>query len=82
MTERSDLPTEPSGAVSRRRVRAPQVPIGLRPAPSDDELETNILERWQGLGATHLAVATHNAGPTDVDGHLARITEYLAAVRG
>ena len=30
---------------------------------------------------THLAVATHNAGPTDVDGHLARIREYMAAVR-
>ncbi|HEY3485885.1 MAG TPA: LLM class F420-dependent oxidoreductase, partial [Ilumatobacteraceae bacterium] len=30
-------------------------------------------ERWRELGATHLAIATHNAGPTDVDGHLARI---------
>lgn len=37
-------------------------------------------ERWAGLGATHLAVATHNAGPTDVDGHLARIAEYQAAI--
>lgn len=37
-------------------------------------------ERWQALGATHLAVATHNAGDTDVDGHLARVREYLAAV--
>jgi probable F420-dependent oxidoreductase len=43
-------------------------------------------ERWQGhatkwrdIGATHLAVATHNAGPTDVDGHLARIAEYRDA---
>lgn len=51
MTERSDVPpAESSGALSRRRGRSPQVPIGLRPAPSDDELETNILERWQGLG--------------------------------
>ena len=25
-------------------------------------------------------VATHNAGPTDVAGHLKRIEEYLAAV--
>ena len=33
------------------------------------------------LGATHLAIATHNAGPTDVDGHLARVAEYLDAVR-
>jgi probable F420-dependent oxidoreductase len=37
-------------------------------------------ERWRDIGATHLAVATHNAGPTDVDGHLARITEYRDAV--
>jgi probable F420-dependent oxidoreductase len=37
-------------------------------------------EKWAALGATHLAIATHNAGPTDVDGHLARIGEYLAAV--
>jgi alkanesulfonate monooxygenase SsuD/methylene tetrahydromethanopterin reductase-like flavin-dependent oxidoreductase (luciferase family) len=36
--------------------------------------------RWAELGATHLAIATHNAGPTDVDGHLNRIGEYLAAV--
>ena len=27
-------------------------------------------ERWRDLGATHLAIATHNAGPTDADGHL------------
>ena len=38
-------------------------------------------EKWQALGATHLAIATHNAGETDVDGHLGRIEEYLAAVR-
>ncbi|MGI9615844.1 MAG: LLM class F420-dependent oxidoreductase [Acidimicrobiales bacterium] len=37
-------------------------------------------ERWRDIGATHMAVATHNAGPTDVDGHLARIAEYQAAV--
>lgn len=36
--------------------------------------------RWAELGATHLAIATHNAGPTDVDGHLARIAEYRSAV--
>jgi len=35
---------------------------------------------WRDLGATHLAISTHNAGPTDVDGHLARIAEYRAAV--
>ena len=36
--------------------------------------------RWRELGATHLAIATHNAGPTDVDGHLARVAEYMAAL--
>lgn len=37
-------------------------------------------EKWAALGATHLAIATYNAGATDIDGHLARIAEYLAAV--
>ncbi len=37
-------------------------------------------EGWRSLGATHLAIATHNAGPTNVDGHLARIAEYQAAL--
>lgn len=35
---------------------------------------------WQQMGCTHLAIATHNAGATDVDGHLARISEYQAAL--
>lgn len=35
---------------------------------------------WRDLGATHLAISTHNAGDTDVDGHLARIVEYRDAV--
>src|SRR5690606_281106 len=39
-------------------------------------------QRWKDLGATHLAVATHRAGETDVDGHLARIAEYRDAVAG
>jgi probable F420-dependent oxidoreductase len=39
-------------------------------------------ERWRDLGATHLAIATHNAGDADVDGHLARIAEYREAVAG
>jgi probable F420-dependent oxidoreductase len=38
--------------------------------------------KWDELGATHLAIATHNAGPTDVDGHLDRVRQYLAAVSG
>ena len=37
-------------------------------------------ERWEALGATHLALATHRAGDTDVDGHLARIAEYRDAL--
>lgn len=39
-----------SGTVVRRRGGAPSIPIGFRPAPSDDELETSVLERWQGWG--------------------------------
>ncbi len=38
-------------------------------------------DRWRELGATHLAIATHRAGPTDADGHLSRVAEYLDAVR-
>ena len=37
--------------------------------------------KWRDLGATHLAIATHNAGDTNADGHLKRVEEYLAAVR-
>jgi probable F420-dependent oxidoreductase len=37
-------------------------------------------QRWKDLGATHIAIATHNAGDTDVDGHLARIAEYQEAI--
>ncbi|HEY5680133.1 MAG TPA: LLM class F420-dependent oxidoreductase [Pseudomonadales bacterium] len=36
--------------------------------------------KWQDMGCTHLAIATHNAGPTNADGHLRRIEEYLQAV--
>ena len=41
-----------------------------------------VAAQWTELGATHLAIATHNAGPTDVDGHLARIGEFRAALTG
>ncbi len=34
----------------------------------------------EGFGATHLAIATHNAGETDIDGHLGRIARYREAV--
>lgn len=40
--------------------------------------------KWADIGATHLAIATHNVPgpdgkPADVDGHLARIIEYRDA---
>jgi mono/diheme cytochrome c family protein len=52
----SDITTRDGrgGAVVRRR-KPLSVPIGFRPAPSDDELETNVLERWQGWGTLLLA---------------------------
>jgi probable F420-dependent oxidoreductase len=37
-------------------------------------------DKWRVAGATHLAIATHNAGETDVDGHLDRIRQYRDAV--
>ncbi len=44
-------------------------------------------ERWRGhatawaeLGATHIALATHNAGETNVEGHLRRLAQYLDVV--
>jgi probable F420-dependent oxidoreductase len=37
-------------------------------------------DAWREMGATHLALATHNAEPTGVDGHLRRLSQYLDAV--
>lgn len=37
-------------------------------------------EKWREMGATHMAIATHRAGETDVDSHLAKVAEYQAAV--
>jgi len=37
--------------------------------------------KWRELGATHLAVATHNAGLVGVDAHLRAAASYLTAVR-
>lgn len=37
-------------------------------------------QAWKDMGCTHIAIATHNAGPTDVEGHLSRIREYQEAV--
>ena len=39
-------------------------------------------DKWREAGATHLAIATHNAGETDVDGHLDRVRQYRDAVTG
>ena len=49
-------------------------------AGGDPDRWQSHAEAWRSTGATHLAVATHNAGDTDVDGHLARIAEYREAV--
>ena len=51
-------------------------------AGGDPDRWRSHAERWQKIGATHMAIATHNAGETDVDGHLARIAEYRDAVAG
>lgn len=44
------MSAEKTTDVVRRPGGRPSIPIGFRPAPSDDELETNVLERWQGWG--------------------------------
>ena len=49
-------------------------------AGGDAERWNKHAEKWRNLGASHLAIATHNAEPTNVDGHLGRIKEYLIAV--
>ena len=41
----------------------------------------NHASRWQNLGCTHLAIATHNAGNATVEDHLRAAGEYLDAVR-
>ncbi len=37
-------------------------------------------QKWQDLGATHLAIATHNAGLASVPDHIKALETYLAAV--
>jgi probable F420-dependent oxidoreductase len=49
-------------------------------AGGDPDRWRSHAEKWRDLGCTHLAIATQNAGPTDVDGHLSRIGEYLDAI--
>ena len=36
--------------------------------------------KWENLGATHMAIATHNAGATNVDAHLKLFEDYKAAI--
>lgn len=50
-------------------------------AGGDPDRWQSHAQKWHAMGCTHLAIATHNAGDTDADGHLARIQEYLDAVR-
>lgn len=38
-------------------------------------------DTWADLGASHLAIATHQAEPVDCAGHLARLEEVLKIVR-
>ena len=49
-------------------------------AGGDAERWNKHAEKWRNLGASHIAIATHNAEPTNVEGHLGRIKEYLNAV--
>jgi probable F420-dependent oxidoreductase len=47
----------------------------------DPERWVNHANKWQELGATHIAIATHNAGETDVDGFLNRVERYMSAIQ-
>lgn len=38
-------------------------------------------EKWRDIGATHIAIATHNAGLGSVDAHLQAAANYLTSVR-
>jgi len=38
-------------------------------------------QKWQALGATHMALATHNAAPTDAMGHVERLKTYIEAIK-
>ena len=47
----------------------------------DPERWRSHYERWESLGCTHIAVATHTVGHQSVDEHLASASNYLDAVR-
>jgi probable F420-dependent oxidoreductase len=57
-----------------------EIRVQAQYAGGDPDRWRGHLAKWEAIGATHMAIATHNAGPTDVDGHLGRIGEYLTAV--
>ncbi len=38
-------------------------------------------QRWQAIGATHMAIATHNAAKASVDEHLNAVASYMEVVR-
>jgi probable F420-dependent oxidoreductase len=49
-------------------------------AGGNPERWANHAEKWRKIGATHLAVVTQNDGAGNVDGHIARVEEYLSCV--
>jgi len=69
----------------RRQTDRDDEPFGIQAqaqfAGGDPERWQKHAEKWRSLGATHLAIATHNAGPTDAEGHVKRVRSYLEAVR-
>ncbi len=50
-------------------------------AGGNPELWAKHAAKWRELGASHLAIATHNAGETNIQGHLNRVQEYLNSVQ-
>ena len=65
----ADLPWEGFGIQAQAQFRG-----------GDPERWRSHAARWRKLGCTHLAVATHNAGNTTVDDHLAAARSYFDAV--
>lgn len=49
-------------------------------AGGDPDRWASHAQKWQAIGATHLAIATHNAGLGGVDAHLRTAARYFAAV--
>jgi probable F420-dependent oxidoreductase len=57
-----------------------QIQGQMQYAGGNPDLWRRGAEEWVALGATHVAVATHRAGDTDAEGHLARIAEVRDAI--